>query len=130
MSSFQELDIEVDRADYRPAVLSILAAIRPQWKEEDICITVRSCESSLVLFICIAFHFYPILDFSKLTLFNMKLIAQKCIFSKNNLVYFHLLDYLYSVCRICSCSVSFLYISIFLSSSFHQLFANSQLLNM
>ena len=42
MSDFQELDIDVDRADYRPAVLSILAVIRPQWKAEDICITVRN----------------------------------------------------------------------------------------
>ena len=42
MDGFQELDIEVDLADYRPAVLSILAAIRPQWKKEEICITVRN----------------------------------------------------------------------------------------
>ena len=44
MSIFQELDIVVDRDDYRPAVLSILAAIRPQWKKEEICILVRSLE--------------------------------------------------------------------------------------
>ena len=44
MSIFQELDIEVDLADYRPAVLRILAAIRPQWKKEEICILVRSLE--------------------------------------------------------------------------------------
>ena len=42
MSIFQELDIDVDRADYRPAVLSILAAIRPQWKKEEIYIPVRA----------------------------------------------------------------------------------------
>ena len=42
MSSFQELDILVAHADYRPAVLRILAAIRPQWKAEDICITVSN----------------------------------------------------------------------------------------
>ena len=40
MGSFQELDIVVDVADYHSAVLSILAAIRPQWKEEDICMTL------------------------------------------------------------------------------------------
>ena len=47
MGSFQELDIVVDCADYRPTVLSILVAIKPQWTEEDICITVRSDSSGL-----------------------------------------------------------------------------------
>ena len=42
MSSVKELDIEVDRADYRPAVLRILASIRPEWKAEQICISVRT----------------------------------------------------------------------------------------
>ena len=42
MSSYQELDIVVDRADHRPAAISILAAIRPQWKAEEICITVST----------------------------------------------------------------------------------------
>ena len=49
MGSFQELDIVVVCADYRSAVLSILAAIRPQWKEEDICIAVRIDSSILLL---------------------------------------------------------------------------------
>ena len=35
-ASFQELDVVVDRDDYRPAILRILAAIRPQWKKETI----------------------------------------------------------------------------------------------
>ena len=49
MDTFQNLDISVDCTDYRSAVLSILAAIRPQWKEDDICMTVRS-DSSILLF--------------------------------------------------------------------------------
>ena len=35
-----ELDTVVDRADYRPTVLSILAVIRPHWKAEDISMRV------------------------------------------------------------------------------------------
>ena len=39
MESFQELQITVSNADYRSHALHILAAIRPQWNKEGICIS-------------------------------------------------------------------------------------------
>ena len=56
MNSFQELDIVVDSGDYLPGALSILAAIRPQWKAGEICITV-SQSNRMELFSLITYKF-------------------------------------------------------------------------
>ena len=90
MSIFQELDIEVDRDDYRPAVLNILAAIRPQWKKEEICITVgcyRFCNYILSLSKMIVFVLFTLkcygpdeFDHSVLLLINMSHYIKNRVF--------------------------------------------------
>ena len=42
MSSFCELDIEVDPENYRPSAILILAVIKPDWKEDEIQVKVQS----------------------------------------------------------------------------------------